>query len=288
MSRVAYVNGRYVPHTLACVHVEDRGYQFADGVYEVVYLLDGTPVDRELHLDRLDRSLSELRIPPPLPRRALIAVLDEMIARNRRPNGLLYMQVTRGVAPRAHVFPKAGTRPSLVVTLRGAPALPTDLQSWAARAITMADQRWGRCDIKTVGLLPNVLAKQAAREQGAYEAILIDSDGMVTEGASTTVWMVDAGGTLRTRALGHAILPGCTRAALMAELDLEGIGFEERAFSRDELGDAREVFLTSASSFVKPIVAVDGVEVGGGGVGVVAGRLFGLLAGRLRKEGLLF
>jgi len=278
MSRVAYVNGRYVPHAQALVHVEDRGYQFADGVYEVLYLHRGRLIDSDLHLDRLDRSLAELRIPAPIGRAVLLAVVAETVARNRLADGLVYLQVTRGVARREHAFPPPGTRPSLVITLRRTPAFPADLAGWTIAAITRPDDRWARCDIKSVSLLPNVLAKQAARDAGAGEAILFDRDGMVTEGASTSVWIVDSAGNLLTRPLGGAILPGCTRAALIAEMAAAGIAFQERAFSVRDLRLAREVFVTSATSFVKPVVAMDGQAIGDGTAGPVSARLFGLIA----------
>jgi D-alanine transaminase len=278
MSRIAYVNGTYLPHSHAAVHVEDRGFQFADGVYEVVFLDRGRAVDAALHLDRLERSLKELRITPPIGRAALLAVVGELGRRNRLHTALVYIQVTRGSAPRNHVFPATDTSPTLVVTMRRAPPVPNSLVGWTAAAITLPDERWARCDIKSVSLLPNVLAKQAAREAGAAEAILYDGAGMVTEGASTSVWIVDREGVLRTRPLSNAILPGCTRAALMAELQSSGIGFEERAFSRAELAEAREVFITAATTFVKPILTVDGAPVGGGAVGPVAARLFDLMA----------
>ena len=281
MSRIAYVNGRYVPHAQARVHIEDRGYQFADGVYEVAYLHEGRLIDRDLHLDRLARSLRELQIRWPIARAALVAVLGEVVARNRRRSGLLYIQVTRGVARREHAFPPPGTRPALVVTLRRAPPFPASLEGWTASAITVPDERWARCDIKSVGLLANVLARQAARAQGATEAILYDGDGMVTEGASTSVWIVGADGTLRTRPLSHAILPGCTRAALIEEMRRAGIVLEERAFSLAELGGAREVFLTAASTFLKPVLALDGAPVGSGETGPVAQSLFTLFARRV-------
>ncbi len=281
MSRIAYVNGRYIPHAQAVVHIEDRGYQFADGVYEVAYLHAGKLIDLGLHLDRLARSLRELQIRWPIARAALESVLREMVVRNRRRSGLLYIQITRGVARREHAFPAAGTRPALVVTLRRAPPFPDSLDGWTTSAITQPDQRWDRCDIKSVGLLPNILARQAAREQGAGEAILYDGDAMVTEGASTSVWIVDANGRLRTRPLSHAILPGCTRAALIEEMQLAGIVLEERAFSLSELRDAGEVFLTSASSFLKPVLQLDGRPVGTGRIGPVAQRLFSLFARRM-------
>jgi D-alanine transaminase len=278
MSRIAYVNGRYVPQGEASVNVEDRGYQFADGVYEVLYMAGGRFLDEELHMARLERSLGEIGITPPMGRAALMQVLGEVTRRNRLRDGLVYMQVTRGVSRRDHAFPTRPVPPALVVTCRRTPAYPKTAAGWAGSAITAPDERWARCDIKSIALLPNVLAKQAARQAGAAEAILIDRDGMVTEGASTSVWVVDAAGTLRTRQLGHAILPGCTRGSLLAQMAEAGIVAEERAVSEAELRLAREVFLTSATSFVKPITALDGAPVGDGEPGPVTLRLFDLFA----------
>lgn len=278
MSRIAYVNGRYVPQRDASVNVEDRGYQFADGIYEVVHLYRGRFIDSDRHLTRLERSLGEVRIAMPMSRAALSHVLTEVARRNRVQDGLLYMQVTRGVARRDHAFPAHAVAPAIVVTVRRIPPYPTDVDRWTARAITYPDQRWARCDIKSTGLLPNVLARQAAWEQGAAEAILIDSNGMVTEGAATSFWIVDAEGRLRTRHLDQSILPGCTRGALLAVMQDAGVTFEERAFSEAEMRSAREAFLTSATSFVKPIVAIDGQPVGDGRVGPITRQLFGLFA----------
>lgn len=278
MSRIAYVNGRYLPQRAASVNVEDRGYQFADGIYEVLHLHRGRFIDAERHLARLDRSLREVRITPPMGKPALVHVLHEVARRNRVQDGLLYMQVTRGVARRDHAFPSRAIAPALVVTVRRVPPYPSDVEAWTGRAITQPDERWARCDIKSTGLLPNVLARQAAREQGAVEAILVDRDGMVTEGAATSLWIVDTEGTVRTRHLDHGILPGCTRDALLAEMSGAGIRFEQRAFSEAELRAAPEVFLTSATSFVKPLVAVDGEPVGDGTPGPVTRQLFALFA----------
>jgi len=278
MSRIAYVNGRYVPQRDASVNVEDRGYQFADGIYEVVHLYRGRFIDSDRHLTRLERSLGEVRIAMPMSRAALSHVLTEVARRNRVQDGLLYMQVTRGVARRDHAFPAHAVAPAIVVTVRRIPPYPTDVDRWTARAITYPDQRWARCDIKSTGLLPNVLARQAAWEQGAAEAILIDSNGLVTEGAATSFWIVDAEGRLRTRHLDQSILPGCTRGALLAVMQDAGVAFEERAFSEAEMRSAREAFLTSATSFVKPIVAIDGQPVGDGRVGPITRQLFSLFA----------
>lgn len=277
MSRIAYVNGRYAPQRDAAVNVEDRGYQFADGVYEVVYLRQGGFVDMDRHLGRLERSLNEIRIRPPMGRAALVAVLDEVAWRNRVRDGLLYIQVTRGVARRDHAFPDQPPAPALVVTIRGVPPYPATVDGWSTKAITWPDERWARCDIKSTGLLPNVLARQAAREAGASEAILI-RDGMVTEGAATSIWIVDGQGVVRTRHLDHGILPGCTRDALLAVMAEAGLVFEQRAFSEAELRDAQEVFLTSATGFVKAIVAVNGRAVGTGAPGPVTRQLFDLFA----------
>jgi len=287
MSRIAYVNGRYVPHARALIHIEDRGLQFADSVYEVITLQDRRMLDATLHLARLDRSLAELRIAAPLSPPALRTVLNEMIARNRRRHGLIYLQISRGIAPRNHFFPQPGTSPSLIVTLRAMPPMPASLDMWTATAITMADERWGRCDIKTTNLLPNVLARQAAREAGASEAILIARDGMVTEGAATSVWIVDDCVTLRTTPLSHAILPGCTREALGTQLEHAGIAYDERAFSLEELRAAREIFLTSASSFIKPVLKLDGVAVGQGSIGPIARQLFTLFARHMQDNATL-
>lgn len=285
MSRIAYVNGRYLDQRLAEVNIEDRGYQFGDGIYEVVHLHAGRFIDEDRHLDRLERSLREIALPMPLARAALRHVLAEVARRNRVTEGLLYMQVTRGVARRDHAFPAKPVPPALVVTVKRIPPYPTDAESWAGACITHPDLRWARRDIKSVNLLPNCLARQAAREQGAMEAILYDeATSMVTEGAATTFWIVDEHGAIRTRHLDHVILPGCTRGALLAELQAAGIAFEERDFSLDEMRRAREAFITSATSFVKPITRIDGQPVGDGRVGPVTRRLFDLFARHVKGD----
>ncbi|MFC3124848.1 D-amino-acid transaminase [Pseudoroseomonas globiformis] len=279
MSRIAYVNGRYLPQRHASVNIEDRGYQFGDGIYEVVHLYKNRLVDEKRHLDRLERSLKEIKLPMPVPRLALLAILQEVARRNRVAEGLLYMQVTRGVARREHSFPASPPPPALVVTVRRIRPYPASIDGWGGSAITAPDHRWARRDIKSINLLPNVLARQAAREQGAIEAILYEPQtGMVTEGAATSFWIVDEAGRLRTRALSHDILPGCTRDALMAELNEAGIPFDERAFNLDELSRAREAFLTSATSFVKPILRIDHKDVGEGAPGPISRLLFDLFA----------
>jgi D-alanine transaminase len=274
MSRVAYVNGQYQPHGQATVHVEDRGFQFADGVYEVWAVFDGRLADFDGHMTRLHRSLNELRIDIPMTREALARVLNETVRRNRVREGLVYLQVTRGTARRDHPFPPEGTAPSVIVTAR---SLPLSKGNAAAKkgvaVITQPDIRWGRCDIKTVGLLPNVLAKQAAKERGAAEAWMVDEMGLVTEGSSTNAWIVDEDGKLRTRDAQANILRGITRAAVMALIADEGLELEERAFSVDEAKRAREAFYTSASGFVMPATSIDGVRIGDGKPGPIATRL---------------
>ncbi|WP_018239586.1 D-amino-acid transaminase [Ensifer sp. BR816] len=271
MPRTAYVNGAYVPHSEAAIHVEDRGYQFADGVYEVCEVRHGLIVDLSRHLDRLDRSLSELRISWPMSRAALIHVIREVLRRNRVRNGLFYLQVTRGVARRDHVFPAQDTPPSIVVT-----AKRTDAAAIARKnaegiaAITVAENRWDRVDIKTVGLLPNVLARQKAKELGAQEAIFVDADGMVKEGAATNVWIVDGEGTLLTRPAEHGILRGITRRTLMDVAKPLGLKVEERAFSVEEMLGAREVFITAATSICFPVVSINGKTIGNGHPGSIA------------------
>ncbi|MBA4790130.1 MAG: D-amino-acid transaminase [Pseudomonadota bacterium] len=271
MSRIAYVNGRYLPHADAGIHIEDRGFQFSDGVYEVCEVRAGRLVDARRHLDRLDRSLGELRIASPMPRAALLVVMKETVRRNRVRTGLVYLQVTRGIARRDHGFPAADTPPSVIVTARASdPAAGAAKAKAGVKVITVPDNRWERVDIKTVGLLPNVLAKQQAREAGAFEAWFIDADGRVTEGASTNAWIVTADGALVTRPAEAGILRGITRTVLFEVAQGEGLRVEERAFTRAEALEAREAFISSASGIVLPVVAIDGQKVGEGRPGPVA------------------
>jgi len=274
MSGIAYVNGRYLPSADAGVSVEDRGFQFADGVYEVCEVQGGRLVDEDRHMARLDRSLRELRIERPMSDAALGMVLRETVRRNRVRDGIVYVQVTRGAVRRDFPFPPAGTRPTIVVTARNADMARLEQQAAQGVAvISMPDIRWGRVDIKTVGLLPNVLAKQAAREQGAREAWLVDSQGRITEGASCNAWIVSADGTLITRPLGTDILPGITRAVAIETAKALGLAFAERPFTLAEAYGAREAFMTSASQTVMPVIRIDGQTIGDGRPGPTAGAL---------------
>ena len=276
MSRIAYVDGVYQPIDMPGIHVEDRGYQFADGVYEVFAVHNARPVDEEVHLDRLERSLAELDIAAPMSRAAMKIVVRETLARNRIRNGIVYMQVTRGVASREHNYP-AGLKPVLVVTAR-----QTDLARRASvlrdgiSVITVPDQRWARCDIKSISLLPNVLARQAAKDSGVQEAWQVDADGMVTEGAATNAWVVDSAGLLRTRPADGGILNGIVRQKIIGLLDELGLTFEERAFSVEEALSARECFSTASTLAVFPVVNIDGQDIGDGKPGTVARQIVNL------------
>ena len=273
MPRIAYVNHRYVPLRDAQVSVEDRGFLFADGVYEVTSVLDGQLIDNEAHLDRLGRSMAELQIPWPLSRRALTLVQVELVRRNRLREGGLYLQVTRGAASRDFKYP-AAAQPSIVMfTQARALANPAFLTKGVS-IVSVPDIRWARRDIKSVALLPQCMAKQAATRAGAFEAVMIDADGTVTEGSSANIWMVTADGTLVTRpTANHRILAGITRRAVIAAAASLQLPVEERTFTLNELKAAQEVFLTSATTVVAPVVRVDDAVVSTGVPGDLAQRL---------------
>jgi D-alanine transaminase len=274
VSRWAYVNGQFVRHGEASVHIEDRGYQLADGVYEVWAVFGGKLADTEGHFARLERSLGELKIAMPMSRKALELVLREALRRNRVREGLVYLQVTRGVAKRDHAFPTEPVAPALVITAKSLDRAATNAKAEAGvGVITVPENRWGRCDIKTIGLLPNVLAKQAARERGAAEAWFIDDMGLVTEGASSNAWILDKDGCLRTRDTQANILRGVTRKTLLEVIAKAGLKIEERPFTPDEAREAKEAFITGAGTLVTPVTSVDGKRIGNGKAGPVATRL---------------
>jgi D-alanine transaminase len=274
VGRIAYVNGRYLPQAHATVPIEDRGYQLGDGVYEVCEVRGGSLIDEERHLARLDRSLRELKMAAPLVPGALTRVLREVLARNKVHDGYVYIQVTRGVAPRDHAFPVPPVRPSLVITAKAIdPAKGAAQAAMGIKVISLPDLRWKRPDIKTIDLLPNVLARQAAKEQGAYEAWLVDDDGMVTEGAASNAWIVTPERAIVTHQVDHSILRGVTRTTLLDLIAAKGYRLEERRFSLDEAKGAQEAFITGATTLVMPVIAIDGAPIGGGKPGELATSL---------------
>ena len=274
MSRIAYVNGQYRDMRDASVNIEDRGYQFSDGVYEVCEIRGGKVVDMPRHLMRLQRSLRELRIDMPMPLAALEVVIHETVRRNRVTYGIVYLQVTRGVARRDHAFPVKPVKPAVVITARGLNFQKNqDTAAKGIGVITVPENRWPRVDIKSVSLLPNVLAKQQARENDAYEAWYVDSNGHVTEGSSSNAWIVTRDGSVVTRSAETGILAGITRAVLTEVMAALQIKFEERPFTPAEAYEAAEAFVTASSQIVMPVVKIDGRSIGDGKPGSISMRL---------------
>jgi D-alanine transaminase len=282
MSRIAYVNGRYVPLAEAAVHVEDRGFQFGDGVYDVAEVRGGRLVDEDRHLARLQRSLRELRLSAPMAMSAIGVVLREVVRRNRIRDGLVYIQVTRGTAPRDHAFPVPAVLPTVVVTARRTRPVVKARGETGIKVISVPETRWARVDIKTVSLLPNALARQAAVEAGANEAWFVGPDGLVNEGASSNAWIVTPEGELVTAPSSAMILAGVTRAVLIEVAAAQGLRLVERRFSVAEAVAAREAFVTSATSLVTPVLSIDGRPVGNGGPGVTSAALRAALIARTK------
>lgn len=272
MPRFSYVNGSYVPHANACVHIEDRGFQFADGVYEVIGLINGRYADERGHFDRLERSLNELQINMPAKRETMRFIMRELIKKNRLKSGAIYIQVTRGVSRRDFKFPNIEIKPSLIMicwpfNFDGNTNIKTGV-----KAITVPDQRWERRDIKTVALLPQALAKQKAADKGAYEAIMI-KDGYVTEGSSSNFWILQ-GKTLKTHPATNDILKGITRTAIEKIAIEEGLKIKEERFKPDEIFKADEAFFSSATSLIAPAINVDGKNIGNGKPGPVTQKIY--------------
>ena len=284
MARIAYVNGQYVRHRDAKVHIEDRGYQFADGVYEVFAVMCGKLIGEVGHLERLTHSLKELRIDWPIKRSALMIVINEIVRRNHVYDGIIYLQITRGVAPRDHPFPK---EPNSTIVLTARKSAPLDKEALRAGSdvITIPDIRWQRCDIKSVALLPNILGKQQARESGAFEAWQVDNTGFVTEGTSTNAWIVTQNGELVTRNVSKEILNGITRLAVIEAAKAVGISIVERPFTPAEAISAKEAFATSSSSHVKAVTRIDGKSIGNGHVGDVTSRILDAYISYIESEG---
>ncbi len=274
MSRIVYVNGRYRPYAEAAVHVEDRGFQFADAIYEVVEVRDRRLVDSRRHLDRLERSLSEIKMTPPMSRPALLNVIRQTIQRNGVQHGLVYIQVSRGAGPRDFAFPAEDIQPTVVVIARSQNPAKIAATADAGIAVrTMLDMRWGRSDIKTVMLLPACLAKNEGKAHGAKEVWLVDANGNVTEGASSNAWIVTADDRLVTRHLDTRILPGVTRATVIDAAAAAKLKIDERAFSVREAYEAKEAFITSATNTVMPVVQIDEHVIGDGKPGPLTRQL---------------
>ena len=284
MTRIAYVNGQYMPHHDAAVHIEDRGYQFADGVYEVFAMHQGLIIGEQGHMDRLEHSLKELRIAWPMSRRVIGVVIREIARRNRIRDGFIYLQITRGVARRDHPFPK-DSESSLVLTARRLPPLNKEELRKGVGVITIPDIRWKRHDIKSVALLPNILGMQQAREAGAYEAWMVNDEGMVTEGTLSNAWSITEDGKLVTHNASHAILNGITRLTVLEAAAEAGVEFSERPFSVDEALQAKEAFITSSTSHVKAVTSIDGKPVGNGHVGELTFRMLDLYVDFIEDKG---
>ncbi|WP_279356469.1 D-amino-acid transaminase [Methylobacterium indicum] len=272
MSRIVYVNGRFVPFEEATIPIMDRGFLFADGIYEVSAVLDGRLVDNEAHLARLDRSLSEIGIRNPHSIAEWTRLEEELVTRNGLKEGLVYMEVTRGVAERDFAFPPEGTPPTVVMFTQAKTVSANPLAERGAKVITVEDLRWKRRDIKSVALLAQVLAKQQAAAAGVAEAWMHE-DGFVTEGGSSTAFIITEDNRIVTRPLSTALLPGITRRAVMRLAEENGLTVEERAFTVAEAEAAAEAFFTSASAFVMPVIEIDGKRVGGGQPGPMTRRL---------------
>jgi D-alanine transaminase len=268
MSRIVYVNGAYVPEEEAKVSVFDRAFLFGDGVYEVTAVLDRKLVDFQPHLARLDRSLKEIALTAPLSPAELRRLHKELVARNNVTEGIVYLEITRGAAERDFAYP-VDARPTVVAFTQSRPLIENPYATTGARVITIPDLRWKRRDIKSTAMLAQAMGKQEAKLKGAYEAWMVE-DGCVTEGTSSSAFILDAQGVVRTQPLGHHILPGVTRRAVLRLAALEGISLEERPFTVAEALAAREAFMTAASAFVLPIVEIDGVPIGDGKPGGIA------------------
>ena len=270
MSRVVYVNGSYVPEEQGKISIFDRGFLFADGIYEVTAVVKGRLVDYDAHMERLERSLREIRLDWPCSKEELKAMHLDMVKRNNLDEGWIYMQITRGSADRDFKFPK-GVKPTLIAFTQAKKLVDNPDAVRGVSVITVPDIRWARRDIKSVMLLAPVLGKQAAYEAGAFEAWMVE-DGKITEGTSSNAYIVKDGKVI-TRGLSNNILAGCTRRALFRLAKEKGVTLEERAFTPDEAYAADEAFLTSASNFVMPIVEIDNKRVGGGQPGPVTRKL---------------
>jgi D-alanine transaminase len=284
MSRIAYVNGAYRRFDQACIHIEDRGYQFADGVYEVCKILNGKVMDADAHWARLMASLQALGIAMPVSERALASIVRTLIAKNRLREGALYVQVSRGVAARNHIYPTPAPPPALVMTARRLLGPAMEIVNTGVAVQSMPDIRWSRRDIKSIALLPNVLCKNVAVDHGYYEAVLLDNEGQVTECSASNAWIITKDNVLVTRPNSHSILPGITKSVVLRLAAEIGLAIEERTFNLQEMKEAKEAFLTSTTSYVLPIIRVDDCFIGNGHPGAHATKLRSAYISHLEKQ----
>lgn len=283
MPGISYVNGSYLPHSKGAVHIEDRGFLFADGVYEVIGLINGRFADERGHLDRLERSMAELELHPPRSRKALRFIMREVVRRNRLRNAAVYIQVTRGAAKRDFKFPAHGTPSSLVVMCWPFRFDNNVNVEQGVTACSVPDQRWARRDIKSVALLPQVLARQKASELGCHEAIMVDENGSVTEGAASNFWIYKDG-KLKTRQVDHNILKGVTRTAICTIAEENGIDIVEEPFDLDEAKNADETFCSSATALIVPIIKIDDAVIGNAKPGAVTRDIYARYRAYARGE----
>ncbi|HEX2447374.1 MAG TPA: D-amino-acid transaminase [Methyloceanibacter sp.] len=281
MSRTVYVNGSYVPEAEAKVSVFDRAFLFGDAVYEVTAVLDGKLVDFAPHLARLDRSLKEIALAAPLSHEDLRKLHEELVARNKVEEGMVYLEITRGAAERDFAYPES-PQPNVIAFTQSKPLIANPYAETGVKVVTIPDLRWKRRDIKSTSMLAQAMGKQEAKSRGAYEAWMVE-DGRVTEGTSSSAFILDAQGVIRTQPLGHHILPGVTRRAVLRLAALEGASLEERPFSVAEALAAREAFMTAASAFVLPVVEIDSVAIGNGQPGPMARKFRALYIEEARK-----
>ena len=282
MSRIVYVNGSYLPEEDAKVSVFDRAFLFGDGVYEVTAVLDRRLVDFAGHLERLDRALKEIALRPPLGHNQLRALHEDLIRRNCVKEGIVYLQITRGSADRDFAYPDNAS-PTVVAFTQDRPLIANPYAESGVKVVTIPDLRWKRRDIKSTSMLAQAMGKQEAKLKGAYEGWMVEN-GLVTEGTSSSAFIFDAKGVIRTQPLGHHILPGVTRRAVLRLAALEGVTLEERPFSVADALSAREAFMTAASAFVLPVIEIDGVGIGDGRPGPVARKFRELYIDEARKS----
>jgi len=283
MARISYVNGRYIPHAKAFVHIEDRGFQFADGIYEVIAMMNGVLIDANLHIERLQRSLKEISIKMPVSPSTMLYIIEELRRRNNNIKKCsVYIQVTRGVSPRAHSFPAKSLKPTLIITLNKI-SIPSEQEyENGISVITLPDIRWGRCDIKSISLLPNILAKQKAVEAGAKEAWFFEDKNVITEGSSSNCYIIDKSGFMRTYPENENVLGGVTRKVTLSIANNQCIKVKESPFNIEELYEAKEAFATSTTIGVMAVTKVNGKKIGTGKAGLITKKLSKLYNDRVR------